>query len=249
MPRFFVQATAITTGEDGVSRVTVSGSDADHITRSLRMHPGDSLTVCDMSRREYLCEIESVGASVTAKVLSETASLSEPPYTAVLYQALVKGDKFDTVVQKAVECGVSVIVPVLTERCTVRPDEKGLRNKLVRWRRIAAEAAGQCGRGILPVITEPMDFADAVKDAQNAALAFFCYEGEDAFSLKDLASRYKECPKSIAFFVGSEGGICQKEVDMLQNAGLYSVGLGKRILRCESAPLFVLSCLSYIWEM
>ena len=245
MPRFFVQSDAITD-----NTITISASDASHISRSLRMKVGDFLTVCDMQRTEYLCKIESINSdTVTLRIFTRCECQNEPPYEVTLYMALPKADKMELIIQKAVEMGVTRIVPVRSERSVVKLTPADGAKKQQRWQKIADSAAGQCGRGILPVITEPMDFADAVKDAQNAALAFFCYEGEDAFSLKDLASRYKECPKSIAFFVGSEGGICQKEVDMLQNAGLYSVGLGKRILRCESAPLFVLSCLSYIWEM
>jgi len=247
MPRFFVQATAIVTGDDGVSRVTLVGSDADHITRSLRKHPGDTLTVCDMSRREYTCEIESVGSSVTAKVLSESPALSEPPYTAVLYQALVKGDKFDTVVQKAVECGVSVIVPVLTERCTVRRDKKGIENKLTRWRRIAVEAAGQCGRGILPEVRDMLTFSEAVREGGKAECPLFCYEGDGTKPLPALLKG--ETPRTVSLMIGPEGGFSASEVKAAEEAGMVAVGLGRRILRTETASSFVLACLSYAYEL
>lgn len=247
MPRFFVEAGAITPGDDGFSRVIIRGSDADHITRSLRMHPGDGLTVCDMSRREYTCEIESVGASVTAKVIEERPSPNEPPYTAVLYQALVKGDKFDTVVQKAVECGVSVIVPVLTERCTVRPDQKGIENKLTRWRRIAAEAAGQCGRGILPEVRDMITFSEAVREGGTADCPLFCYEGDGTKPLPAVLER--EVPELVSLMIGPEGGFSAAEVKAAENAGMISVGLGRRILRTETASSFVLACLSYAYEL
>lgn len=245
MPRFFVQSSAICD-----NTITISGSDASHISRSLRMKVGDFLTVCDMQRSEFLCQITDITPdSVHLRIFTRCESQNEPPYFATLYMALPKADKMELIIQKAVEMGVSRIVPVRSERSVVKLSCQDGVKKQQRWQKIADSAAGQCGRGILPQITEPMDFADAVKDAAKAELPFFCYEGEDAFSLKDLASRYKESPKTIAFFVGSEGGICQKEVDMLQNAGLFSVGLGKRILRCESAPMFVLSCLSLLWEI
>ena len=247
MPRFFVEAAAITEGEDGVLRVHVAGSDADHITRSLRMHPGDSLTVCDMARREYSCEIESVGSLVTARVVSEKASLSEPPYIAVLYQALVKGDKFDTVVQKAVECGVSVIVPVLTERCTVRPDGKGIQNKLARWRRIAAEAAGQCGRGIMPEVRDMLTFSEAVKEGGKTDRPLFCYEGDGTKPLPEVLG--SEVPGSVSLMIGPEGGFSAEEVKKAEEAGMTAVGLGRRILRTETASSFVLACLSYAYEL
>ena len=110
----------------------ICGEDALHIVKSLRMKAGEKLDVCDMGRREYSCVITDVGETVFAEVTDERYSDTEPPYTAVLYQALVKGDKFDTVVQKAVECGVSKIIPVITDRCVVRLDKKGAAKKAER---------------------------------------------------------------------------------------------------------------------
>ena len=125
MPRFFVPNSAVGTRPDGTKTVMICGEDAMHITKSLRMKAGEKLEVCDMGRREYACIITEVGETVFADVTDEKDSDTEPPYTAVLYQALVKGDKFDTVVQKAVECGVTKIIPFITDRCVVRLDKKG----------------------------------------------------------------------------------------------------------------------------
>ena len=119
MPRFFVRACQIGIDDTGVKTVRILGDDAHHITKSLRMRTGEIITVCDMERNEYTCSICSIGESVLAQVLSVCAAASEPPYTTVLYQALIKGDKFDHVVQKAVDCGASRIVPLLTERWVV----------------------------------------------------------------------------------------------------------------------------------
>ena len=247
MPRFFVRKGQISETGDGGQTVTILGDDASHITRSLRMGPGDELTVCDMSRTEYRCRILSVGAAVTARVVSSMPSANEPPYQAVLYQALVKGDKFDTLLQKAVECGVGKVVPVLTERCTVRPEARGIDNKLVRWRRIAAEAAGQCGRGIMPEVTDMMTFAEAIREASKADLALFCYEGDGTVPLSELTNR--ECPSTVSLVIGPEGGFSLEEVAAARTAGMRPVGLGHRILRTETASTFVLSCLSYAWEL
>lgn len=248
MPRFFVTASQIGLRDDGRKTVLILGDDAAHITRSLRMKEGENITVCDMAGREYLCKIISLKEAVCALVESERAADSEPPYRAVLYQALVKGDKFDTVVQKAVECGVSEIVPILTERCVTRLDKSSCAKKTVRWQRIADEAAKQCGRGTLVKIRELMTFKEAVSDAAKCALPLFCYEGESSRTLP-TALRTADRPESISVVIGSEGGFSQKEASVATDAGLISVGLGKRILRTETASSFVLACLSFNYEL
>ncbi len=249
MPRFFITAAQIGTTDDGKKTVMILGDDASHITRSLRMKEGDPLVVCDMAGVEYSCSVTSVGDTVTADVLSEKKSDTEPPYRATLYQALIKGDKFDTVVQKAVECGVSKIVPVLTERCVVRLSEKDCAKKAVRWQRIADEAAKQCGRGSLVEICPLMSFKEAVRSASEADVPLFCYEAEDGTTLKSALKEYPGTPGTVSFIIGSEGGFSTSEAEYAAANGMKSVGLGKRILRTETAPSFVLSCLVYEYEL
>lgn len=245
MPRFFVQSHAI---QDDI--ITIVGSDAFHISRSLRMKVGESVTVCDMQKTEYDCRITAITAdTVTLSIIGNQPSTNEPPYRAKLYMALPKADKMELIIQKAVELGVSDIIPYRSERSVVKLDEKGGEKKRERWQKIADAAAGQCGRGILPVIHAPVTFDEALRDAKNAALSFLCYEGEDGLNLKTLLQSFPKAPESIAFFVGAEGGIARHELIKCREAGILSVGLGNRILRCETAPLFVLSCLSCFWEI
>ena len=248
MPRFFIPNSAVGVRDDGSKTVMICGEDALHIARSLRMKAGEKLDVCDMTRREYSCVITEVGETVFADVVSEKDSDTEPPYTAVLYQALVKGDKFDTVVQKAVECGVTKIIPVLTDRCVVRLDKKGAAKKAERWQRIALEAAKQCGRSIIPEIGELMTFKEAVDDAAKADIPLFCYEAERGYTLSEALAGAKQQPE-ISVFIGSEGGFSVSEAEYAENHGLKSVGLGKRILRTETASSFVLACLCYEFEL
>lgn len=248
MPRFFIRASQIGTEDGGAQTVRILGDDAHHITKSLRMREGDSITVCDMARTEYTCRILSVGECVLARVESAHPSASEPPYEAVLYQALIKGDKFDHVVQKAVECGVYRIVPVLTERCVVRLDKKDGEKKRLRWQRIAAEAAKQCGRGIIPEVSGLMYFKEAVSQAAQTEFPLFCYEGEVGCS---LAQAVRDCrvPGTVSLMIGSEGGFSVEEAAYAAECGMHSVGLGKRILRTETASSFALACLSFAYEM
>ena len=247
MPRFFVRDDAIRLLPDGTREIVLTGADAAHVTKSLRMQCGDGLTVCDGARKEYRGTITSLGAEVTVAVDSVADAVTEPPYEAVLYQALVKGDKFDTVVQKAVECGAAAIVPVLTDRCTVRPDDKGIGNKLTRWRRIAAEAAGQCGRGIVPEVRELMTLREAVAEAGKADAPLFCFEGDGTLPLP-AAIRGKDI-RTVSLLIGPEGGFSEADVALARENGMIPVGLGRRILRTETASGFVLACLSYELEL
>lgn len=252
MPRFFVRKDQIENG-----KLTVLGDDAHHISRSLRMAVGEKITVCDMQRREYECVLaEFLPDRVLADVVSEKQSDTEPPFFAHLYQALPKGDKLDSVIQKSVECGVGAITTFNSERCIAK--EKGdEENKLRRRNKIALEAAKQSGRGTVPEVYATISFAKALEEASDADIKLFCYEGDGTVSLhgflaeeKARLSREKtESLPKISILIGSEGGFSLAEVERAREAGFTPVGLGKRILRTETAPLFVLSCLCYELEL
>ena len=152
MPRFFVPST----GFDG-DIVRITGDDARHIARALRMAAGETVTVCDMHGTTHTCVLERItDAASVARIVASTPSDTEPPYPVTLYQAFPKGDKMDAVVQKAVESGACAVVPFLSERCVSRPDDKSVEKKIARWQRIALEAAKQCGRGIIPEVRRPL---------------------------------------------------------------------------------------------
>ena len=247
MPRFFVPAEQIS---DGV--VTLIGNDAHHIARSLRMAAGEHITVCDPDAIEYECELISFEQDkcVTAKVLSSEPSQAEPPYRAVLFQALPKGDKLDSIIQKAVECGVYEIVPFQSSRCIAKAKADGEADKTKRRCRIAAEAAKQSGRGRMPRVTPTVSFREMLKQAGECDLCLFCYEGEGTKTLASILCDAKLAPHSrIAIVVGSEGGFSPEEAAAAADTGMQLTGLGKRILRTETAAPFVLGCLVYRFEM
>lgn len=251
MPRFFVRRNQI---ENGV--VTILGDDAHHISRSLRMAAGEHITVCDMQKTEYLCVLEGfLPDRVLARVESESRCDTEPPFAAHLYQALPKGEKLDSVIQKSVECGVSSITTFMSERCIAK--EKGdEENKLRRRNKIALEAAKQSGRGLVPEVWATVSFGEMLKRAGEAGIKLFCYEGDGTRSMKEvlseerarLAASGEDRSPSIAVVIGSEGGFSLAEVERAREAGLIPVGLGKRILRTETASGFVLGCLCYEFE-
>lgn len=253
MPKFFISP-----GEISGSTVVLGGEKAQHITKSLRMSPGERVTLCDGEGTDHLCVIDSVGREVTLTVEESRPSAGEPPYRAVIYQGLSKGDRFDTVVQKSVECGAYSIVPVQTERATVRLSREDCHKKNVRWQRIAESAAEQCGRGIVPQMGGLATFAEAIAAAKEADLALFCYENEDGVTLRTLledfaGSRGGGVP-TIAVIIGPEGGFSDREAALAKEtaaeyAHFRSVSLGSRILRTESAAPFVLACVSMALEL
>lgn len=249
MPRFFVRAEQIT---DGV--VHIIGEDAHHVARSLRMAVGEKLTVCDMQRTEYECELISFtgDSEVCARVLRSRSMNTEPPFSAHLYQALPKGEKLDMIIQKAVECGVASITPFESERCIVKMKAEQEAKKTERRRRIATEAAKQCGRGILPDVAPTCGFEQALACAAAADIPLFCYEGEDTVPLKQLLrpklTSLRDFP-TVSIVIGSEGGFSREEAARARQAGFWMVGLGARILRTETASSFVLGALVYELEL
>lgn len=251
MPRFFVAKDQIC---DNMVRIV--GDDAHHIARSLRMAAGQHITVCDMQGREYDCQLLHFeeDRAVVARVVGELPMKTEPPIAITLYQALPKGDKFDTIIQKAVECGAVRVVPFESANCVVRVKQETEARKTERRNRIATEAAKQCGRGILPEVTETVSFEQMITLASQADLTLFCYESEGTLPLKQLLRGcltelpYDRIP-SIAVIIGSEGGFLPIEAQTAKEAGFYMTGLGPRILRTETASCFVLSSLIYEFEL
>ncbi|HIS69259.1 MAG TPA: 16S rRNA (uracil(1498)-N(3))-methyltransferase [Candidatus Gallacutalibacter stercoravium] len=232
MPRFFVPPIS------GDSYI-VTGGDAQHIAKSLRMRPGEQLTLCD-GATDYRCVVSSVSPqAVELQVEGREPCRSEPSLRVTLYQALPKGDRMDYVVQKAVELGVYEIAPILTERCVSRPDRQGAQKKIARWQKIAAEAAKQSGRGLVPQITPLLDFSQALERAGQAQCRLLFYEGGGG-TLNELMPAGTQ---TAAVFIGPEGGFALQEVQQALDSGLSPATLGPRILRTDTAPLAALTAL------
>lgn len=244
MPRFFVTPEAISDRS-----LAITGGDAYHIARALRMAVGDELTVADGTGKEYLCRLTRIrDEEAIAEILSERESSCESPARITLYMAYPKSDKLELVIQKAVELGAARIVPFESQRCIKRPKAEKIEKQTARLARIAEEAAKQCGRAIMPTVGEPVSFAEMLKDAGKASLALFCYEGDGARSLRAVLEE-SDGIDTCAVIVGSEGGFSPEEAKSAVDAGLTSVNLGPRILRCETAPMYALSALSYHLEL
>ena len=234
MPRFFIDGTA-----DG--RAYIAGADALHIAKALRMRPGEALTLCDGKGTDFEGVLETVtDRQVTVRITVSRPSQAEPTLAVTLYQGLPKGDKMDWIVQKAVELGVTAVVPVATRRSVARLEGKADK-KQERWQRIAAEAAVQCGRGILPAVERPLSWNQALSRLSGEPALVF-YEGGGR-PLRELVT---PSTRRLSVFVGPEGGFDPEEIDAIRRQGGGVATLGPRILRCETAPLAALTLLMHL---
>lgn len=245
MPRFFIDKSQIE--EDSLF---ILGDDARHIARSLRMAVGDEITVCDGEGAEYeACLSKIRDERCDANVISVSKSLREPKSKIKLFMAYPKSDKLETVIQKAVELGACEVIPFESSRCIKKPKADKAQERTARLSRIAEEAAKQCGRAILPTVAMPISFSEMINTAKAATLAIFCYEGSGTVSLKTLLDGFDEAPDTISVVVGCEGGFSPEEAKAAEDAGFKMANLGPRILRCETAPDYCLSSLSYKFEL
>lgn len=237
----------ITGGRFTDGSAVIEGKDAEHLIKVMRLGVGDALYICDGSELEYDAVISHVSDLYVEVSLGEARRMDSEPYCPiVLYQCLPKGDKMDAIVQKAVELGATEIVPVLSDRCISRPDIKALMKKIERWQRISESAAAQCGRSRIPKVKSAVTFEDACREMQGKH-SFICYEGEKKTLIKQFASGISQrSSDGIAFLIGPEGGISDREINKATEAGITPVGLGERILRTETASGYVLSVLDVL---
>ena len=236
MPRFF-------TNEIDETNITLTGSDAQHIGRSLRMKPGEPLTVCCRGV-DYNCVISQITSdTVYLSLIGKELCAAEPDVEVTLFQAVPKLDKLEYIIQKSVELGVSRIVPVLTRRCISRPDERDFAKKLPRLNKIAAEAAKQSGRGIIPEVSPLVSYKTALGMMSELDRTILLYEEEGGCSFGEVDF---SGVRSVGLVVGSEGGFDNEEAETAVSVGSVQVWLGKRILRCETAPITALSILMFL---
>jgi 16S rRNA (uracil1498-N3)-methyltransferase len=227
-PRFFVKD------------MSLSDEDLHHARKVLRIKQGDKVVLCE-NGTDHLCSYK--GGNMF-NVLQSAPNQAEPDVSLRLFQCLPKSDKMDYIVQKAVELGVREIVPVISGRCVSKPDAKSATSKVVRWNRIALEAAKQCGRGIVPKVSGVVKFREAVcVNPEDLSIIFYECGGE---SLNKLIS--KGLTGGINLFVGSEGGFEASEIELAQSRGIAPATLGKRILRVDTASVAALSVLLNLTE-
>lgn len=241
MYKFFVEPEQIV--ED---TVFITGEDVNHIVHVLRMKKGEQVLVSTSNDREYMCEITALEEeAVQLKLLDVYGSNRELPIEVTLYQALPKGDKMETVIQKMVELGAVRIVPVVTKRCVVQLDQKKAAKKVARWNAISEAAAKQSKRNKIPEVMMPMSFAEALFDAKKLEAALIPYENaegmEQARCMVDEAAK----KRSLGIFIGPEGGFTEQEIEKSQQNGVKPISLGHRILRTETAGMMLMSVIMF----
>lgn len=257
-------------------QIEILGGDVNHIRNVLRMREGEALLVSDGYGNEYRCRIQDFAEClIQVRVEEKRRVESELSSRITLFQCLPKGDKMELVVQKAVELGVSAVVPVASKRCVVKLDARKEENKRRRWQAIAESAAKQSGRAVIPQVEPVTDFSGALLQAGKLDLCLIPYEcaeellkaecedqGSSELLSGHITGQSKKSPmektreiirqikkgQSVGILIGPEGGFEKSEVEAAMKAGAVPVTLGKRILRTETAGLCILSVLMFWLE-
>ncbi|MGE5598483.1 MAG: RsmE family RNA methyltransferase [Bacteroidota bacterium] len=233
-------------------RLTVTGGDARHLTRVLRLGPGDYLAALDGTGLEYRARIIAVSRhadSLEAKIEECRPRLTEPRLRLTLGQSLAKGDKMDQVIRKCTELGFASFQPVLTERCVSMAAGTHAADRVERWRKIAAEAARQSGRAVIPAVSPILGWTEVVGTFSRYDLVILPWESETCTALKHaLTNREDPRPVSVLILIGPEGGLTGGEAALAAGAGAVTVTLGPRVLRTETAGLVAGAALFYHYD-
>lgn len=229
------------TAEVGNGRAALNGTNAHHLADVMRAKIGENVILCDAHAVEYVGTITSIQPGrVEFTVTEGYPSAAEPSVEVTLFAGYPKLGKLEDTIRHSVELGVTNVVPFFSRYCVAAPKKEEAKNE--RYCRVAVEAAKQCGRGILPTVELPLPDFNAVCDRfKGYDLVLFFYEC-GGVSLREVFNKEPgKRAKRIAVVTGSEGGFAAEEAARAAECGAVTVGLGPRILRCETAPLAVLS--------
>lgn len=226
--------------------IEIIGEDVSHIKNVLRYKIGDEILVSNMQDKEYKCEIiKLLKDKVILKILKEHA-IQEDAVNITLFQGLPKKDKMELIIQKCTELGIKEIVPVITNRVIVKVDQKDKIKKEQRWQKIACEASKQSLRNDILKVLPICELKKTIENINKYDTIILAYEEEKQNKLKDLIGNIKEIKaKNIAIFIGPEGGFNKEEVEFLIKYKAKVITLGKRILRTETAGMYLCCVLMY----
>lgn len=244
MYRFFVETSQI-----GEENITIVGSDVNHIKNVLRMKCGEKIAISDGQEQEYYCIIEKLEEEQVVATIEEVVTdTKELPVRITLFQGIPKSDKLELIIQKAVELGVCEIVPVAMKRSVAKIDSKKADKKVERFNAIALSAAKQAKRSVIPTVTMPMSWKEAVAYGKTMDCCLVPYEDARGMAHTREVISNLHGVKSIALYIGPEGGFDDSEIAQVKEEGFTVITLGKRILRTETAGLTALSILMYELE-
>ena len=237
MPRFPIRKNLFSE-EDRILRGTISESDYTHITKVLRLTTGDRITVFDTESIEYEGVIMDISSGTIAVQVDNTLRLqTESKLELNLFQAILKGNRMDTVISQATQLGVSGIFPLISERTQVRSTAK-----VDRWNKIARESTKQCGRTVPPAVSEPVDLQSSLEIRNESEMKIILYENQSEL-LRDHMNSHQKSVRTINLFIGPEGGFSEQEISLAKEKGYTVLGLGERILRAETASVVSLALL------
>ena len=238
--------------------VTVTGEDARHLAMVLRMKPGELVRVSTAAdplkgisqaeSRSFLCEITELSKEQVTLVVREEMDSTELFNRIYLFQALPKGDRMETVIEKAVELGVSEIIPVEMKYCVVRLDEKKKQAKMRRYQAIAQSAAKQSKRSVIPRVCPPVPFAKALEMAAQCDVRLLPYECQEGMEATNRALSEIAPGKSISIMIGPEGGFAEEEIAAARQMDMRLISLGKRILRTDTAAIAAAAMVAFACE-
>nr|WP_320145924.1 16S rRNA (uracil(1498)-N(3))-methyltransferase [uncultured Anaeromusa sp.] len=237
MRRFFLHSL-----EDAV----LTGTEALHAAKVLRLQPGAVIAVCDAKERSAEAEVISVSEeSVVLKMRRALEETAEAELQVHILQSLAKGEKMEWVLQKTVELGCSFFAPISADRSVLRLDAKKAVARQERWERIALEAAKQCKRSRIPGVKAVASLETALEALPEGVLLLVLYEDEQSLGLKEALTALAERPKQVALLIGPEGGLTSQEVALARQYGALVVRMGPRILRTETAAVAAAAIIMY----
>lgn len=248
MQRYFVPSSGWK-----ADRIELVGDDARHLIKVMRAEPGYRFIASDGESRDVLAEVMEKGKDkVLASVLEEMPRVNEPLAEIWIAQSLPKKDKMDTVIQKCTEIGAAGFMPFVSARTVVKYDSHKEQKRLQRWQKIAKEAAEQSRRNRLPIIYPPCTLDELLERMDSFHLALFCYEQERKNGIKSRLRTWRQSetqeeatPLRLLLIVGPEGGFTEQEADRFAASGAMATGLGRRVLRTETAAMVALACTLY----
>lgn len=246
LQRYFVQPEQF-----GDEIVKITGEDVKHIARVMRSQIGDKIIVSDGITKVAISEIIVMEQQeIQARITEWLTSQAEPNIQVTVAQSLPKGDKMEIVIQKCTEIGAATFLPFLSERTVVQYDQKKEEKRVQRWCKIAKEAAEQAHRDVIPQVLAPTSWKQLLASLVDFDLVCFCYEKENGQQLRDIVAPFidemlPDQQYRVAIVVGPEGGFSEAEVLAAEAAGATSIGLGRRILRTETAAMAALTCIMY----
>ncbi len=232
---------------EGEHAIELADDTVRYLRNVLRLGPGDEVLFFDGTGWEYSGVIDRLeGRGSSARIVARLRIPIEIPIRITLAQGLPKGDKMEFIVQKATELGVARIIPFRSSRTIPRRTEERAAKRLERWRRIAAEAAEQCGRSDVPAIAETLPFPETLGAAGEGQVKILFWEAERSRSIREiLKSGESRSAKEFFLVVGPEGGLSGEEVEIARQSGFLTASLGQLVLRVETAPLAILSIFQY----